>query len=92
MCPISFPLYKTIRKYTITTTRTSSSNRYGKADFNLSSDSSLTGRDLLTTDELINFKFGEALFLIARMNPIKSNLKQIKAYLKKMSFITNIKY
>lgn len=67
-------------KYTITTTRTSSSNRYGKADFNLSSDSSLTGRDLLTTDELINFKFGEALFLIARMNPIKSKLKQIKDY------------
>ena len=38
-------------KYTIKTTRTSSSNRYGKADFNLSSDTSLTGRDLLTTDE-----------------------------------------
>ena len=36
-----------IGKYTIATTRTSSSNRYGKVDFNLSSDTSLTGRDYI---------------------------------------------
>lgn len=80
-----------IGKYTILTTRTSSSNRYGKADFHLSSDSSLTGRDLLTPDELMNFKFGEALFLMARMNPVKSNLKQIKDYPIKYKVIDNIK-
>ncbi len=67
-------------KYTIATTRTSSSNRYGKADFNLSSDTSLTGRDLKTTDELINLKIGEAIILRARMSPIQSNLKQINDY------------
>ena len=54
------------------------------------SDTSLTGRDLLTTDELINFKFGEALFLIARFNPIKSNLKQIKDYPIKYKVVDNI--
>lgn len=69
-----------IGKYTISTTRTSSSNRYGKADFNLSSDTSLTGRDLITADELINFKVGEAIILRTRMFPIKTTLKQIKDY------------
>ena len=78
-------------KYTITTTRTSSSNRYGKADFNLSSDTSLTGRDLLTTDELISFKYGEAIFLRARMDPIKTNLKMIRDYPIKYKVIDNIK-
>ena len=78
-------------KYTISTTRTSSSNRYGKADFQLSSDTSLTGRDLLTTDELINFKYGEAIFLRARMDPIKSNLKMIRDYPIKYKVIDNIK-
>lgn len=77
-------------KYTIATTRTSSSNRYGKADFNLSSDTSLTGRDLLTPDELMNFKYGETLFLISRMNPIKSNLKQISEYPIKYKIVDNI--
>ncbi len=69
-----------IGKYTIATTRTSSSNRYGKVDFNLSSDTSLTGRDLITADELINFKVGEAIILRTRMSPIKTNLKQISDY------------
>ena len=77
-------------RYTIATTRTSSSNRYGKADFNLSSDTSLTGRDLKTTDELINFKVGEAIILRARMSPIKSVLKQIKDYPIKYKVIDNI--
>ena len=80
-----------IGKYTIITTRTSSSNRYGKADFHLSADSSLTGRDLLTPDELMNFKFGEALFLMARIDPVKSNLKQIKDYPIKYKIVNNIK-
>lgn len=78
-------------KYTIKTTRTSSSNRYGKADFNLSSDTSLTGRDLLTTDELINFKVGDALFLRARMDPIKTKLKQISDYPIKYKIVDEIK-
>ena len=67
-------------KYTIATTRTSSSNRYGKIDFNLSSDTSLTARDLRTTDELINFKVGDAIILRTRMSPIKTKLKQISDY------------
>lgn len=69
-----------IGKYTISTTRTSTSNRYGKTDFNISSDTSLTGRELLTADELINFKVGEALILRTRMSPIKTTLKQISDY------------
>ena len=78
-------------RYSILTTRTSSSNRYGKTDFNLSSDSSITGRDLLTADELINFKFGEAIILRARMNPIKTNLKLITEYPIKFKVIDEIK-
>ena len=79
-----------IGKYTISTTRTSSSNRYGKADFNLSSDTSLTGRDLITADELINFKVGEAIILRTRMSPIKTNLKQISDYPIKYKVVDNI--
>lgn len=79
-----------IGRYSITTTRTSSSNRYGKADFNLSSDSSITGRDLLTADELINFKLGETLILRTRMSPIKTKLKQISDYPIKYKVVDNI--
>lgn len=79
-----------IGKYTIATTRTSSSNRYGKNDFNLSSDTSLTGRDLITADELINFKVGEAIILRTRMSPIKTNLKQISEYPFKYKIVDNI--
>ena len=82
---------KRIGRYSIMTTRTSSSNRYGKADFNLSSDTSITGRDLLTADELINFKFGEVVILRTRMYPIKSNLKQISEYPIKYKVIDEIK-
>ena len=82
---------KRIGRYSILTTRTSSSNRYGKADFNLSSDSSITGRDLLTADELINFKVGDAVILRARMNPIKSKLKQISDYPFKYKVVDEIK-
>ena len=80
-----------IGKYTISTTRTSSSNRYGKIDFNLSSDTSLTGRDLKTPDELINLQFGEAIILRTRMDPIKSNLKQIKDYPIKYKVVDEVK-
>lgn len=79
-----------IGKYSILTTRTSSSNRYGKADFNLSSDSSITGRDLLTADELINFQLGEALILRTRMSPIKTKLKQISDYPIKYKIVDDI--
>lgn len=79
-----------IGKYTIATTRTSSSNHYGKNDFNLSSDTSLTGRDLITADELINFKVGEAIILRTRMSPIKTNLKQISEYPFKYKIVDNI--
>lgn len=78
-------------KYTIATTRTSSSNRYGKADFNLSSDTSLTGRDLKTTDELINLQIGEAIILRARMDPIQTTLKQISDYPIKYKITDKIK-
>ena len=67
-------------KYTTCTTRTSTSNRYGKADFNISSDTSLTGRDLRTPDELMNIKVGEAIILRTRMSPIKTNFKQLSDY------------
>ncbi len=67
-------------KYTTCTTRTSTSNRYGKADFNISSDTSLTGRDLRTPDELMNIKVGEAFILRTRMSPIKAKFKQISDY------------
>lgn len=77
-------------KYTVATTRTSTSNRYGKLDFNLSSDTSLTGRDLRTPEELMNVKIGEVIILRTRMLPIKSHLKQLSDYPIKYKIIDNI--
>lgn len=77
-------------KYTTTTTRTSTSNRYGKADFNISSDTSLTGRDLRTPDELMNIKVGEAFILRTRMSPIKTHFKQISEYPFKYTIVDDI--
>ncbi len=77
-------------KYTTTTTRTSTSNRYGKADFNISSDTSLTGRDLRTPDELMNIKVGEAFILRTRMSPIKTRFKQISEYPFKYTIVDDI--
>ena len=67
-------------RYTIATTRTSTSNRYGKADFNISSDTSLTGRELMTPDELMSIQVGDAIILRTRMQPIKTKFKQISDY------------
>lgn len=78
-------------RYTTITTRTSTSNRYGKADFNLSSDTSLTGRDLRTPDELMNVKVGDAIILRTRMSPIKAKLKQLSDYPIKYKIINEIK-
>lgn len=38
------------------------------------------GRDLLTSDELMKFNFGEGLFMKTRMNPIESILPIINDY------------
>jgi type IV secretion system protein VirD4 len=71
---------KRLGKYTIETLRVSTSNRISSTDFNISNDKSLTGRDLLTSDELMKFNFGEGLFMKTRMNPIESILPIINNY------------
>lgn len=67
-------------KYTISSSRTSTSSRINQNDFNVSNDKSLMARDLLTPDELMRLKFGEAIFIKSRMHPIKSNIKTIYDY------------
>ena len=62
------------------TPRSSLSTKIGNSDFNISSDRSLTGRELMTSDELMKFDFGEGLFLMTRMYPIKSILPMIYDY------------
>ncbi|MDD3453632.1 MAG: type IV secretory system conjugative DNA transfer family protein [Bacilli bacterium] len=71
---------KRLGKYTIETSRSSVSNRLKSTDFNISNDKSLTGRELLTSDELMKFNFGEGLFMKTRMNPIRSTLPMIDKY------------
>lgn len=71
---------KRLGKYTIETSRSSVSNKLRSTEFNISNDKSLTGRELLTSDELMKFEFGEGLFMRTRMNPIKSNLPIIDDY------------
>ncbi|MDD4283082.1 MAG: type IV secretory system conjugative DNA transfer family protein, partial [Bacilli bacterium] len=67
-------------KYTITSSRISTSTRLSKIDLNVSNDTSLMGRDLLTPDELMKFKLGEGIFLQTRLNPIRSKFIQIDDY------------
>ncbi len=67
-------------KYTILSSRISSSTKINKIDFNISSDKSLIGRELLTPDELMKFKLGEGIFMQTRLNPIKSKFLQIDDY------------
>ncbi|MDD4375530.1 MAG: type IV secretory system conjugative DNA transfer family protein [Clostridia bacterium] len=67
-------------KYTITSSRISTSTRLNKIDLNVSNDKSLIGRELLTPDELMKFKLGEGIFLQTRLNPIKSKFLQIDDY------------
>lgn len=67
-------------RYTISTSRVSTSSRINQTDFNISQDSSLLGRELLTSDELMRFKLGEGIFLSARQYPIKSKFPPIDDY------------
>ena len=67
-------------KYTITTSRMSTSTRLNKIDLNVSNDKSLIGRDLLTPDELMKFNLGEGIFIQTRLNPIRSKFVQIDEY------------
>ena len=49
-------------------------------DYNTTNDKSLMGRELLMPDELMRFKFGEALFMKTRMYPIKCKIIPIDKY------------
>ncbi len=59
-------------KYTISSSRVSTSSRIEQVDFNVSNDKSLMGRELLQPDELMRFKYGESLFIKSRMLPLKA--------------------
>ena len=81
-------------KYTISTSRISTSSRLEQSDFNISNDKSLLGRELLTPDELMRFKFGESIFLKTRMFPIRAVSPPIQDYgfkIKKSSLPTEHK-
>jgi len=69
-----------IGRYTISSERVSTSSRLEQLDFNISNDKSLIGRELLMPDELMRFKFGEAIFMSTRMYPIKANVMPISKY------------
>ena len=67
-------------KYTISSDRVSTSTKLEQLDYNISNDKSLMGRELLMPDEIMRFKFGEALYLKSRMFPIKSKVVTIYDY------------
>lgn len=67
-------------KYTISSSRISTSSYLEKLDFNISNDKSLMGRELMMPDELMRFKFGEAIFMATRMHPIKATIVPISKY------------
>ena len=67
-------------KYTISSSRISTSGRTDQTDFNISNDKSLMGRELLMPDELMRFKFGEAIFIGTRMYPIRAKIIPIFEY------------
>lgn len=67
-------------KYTISSSRTSTSTRMQQIDFNISNDKSLMGRELLTAEELMRLKFGESIFIKTRMHPIKATIRPIMDY------------
>ncbi len=69
-----------IGKYTISSSRVSTSTRLEQLDYHLSNDKSLLGRDLVMPEELMRLKLGEGLFLKTRLYPIKSKLKTIDEY------------
>jgi len=67
-------------KYTISSSRTSVSSRLEQSDYNISNDKSLLGRELMMPDELMKFKFGEAIFMKTRMHPVKASIVPISKY------------
>jgi len=67
-------------KYTISSNRVSTSQRLEQNDLNISQDKSLLGRDLLMSDELMRFKFGESVFMKTRIYPIKAVSLSIDDY------------
>lgn len=67
-------------KYTISSSRISTSSRLEQLDYNISNDKSLMGRDLMMPEELMKLKFGEAIFMKSRMHPIKAIVKTIGQY------------
>lgn len=67
-------------KYTISSERVSTSSRLEQLDYNISNDKSLMGRELLMPDELMRFKFGEAIFMGTRMHPVKATIVPIAKY------------
>lgn len=67
-------------KYTISSDRVSTSSRLEQLDYNISNDKSLIGRELLMPDELMRFKFGEAIYMGNRMYPIMATIVPISNY------------
>lgn len=67
-------------KYTISSSRVSTSSRLEQLDYNVSNDKSLIGRELMMPDELMRFKFGESVFMKTRMHPIKAHTLPITEY------------
>ena len=73
-------------KYTLSSSRISTSSRIDQVDYNISNDKSLIGRELLMPDELMRFQFGEGIFMSTRMYPIKSSVVPIGKYPIKYNF------
>lgn len=67
-------------KYTISSSRISTSSKIDQTNYNISNDKSLMGRELLMPEELMRFQFGEALFIKTRMSPIKATIVPISKY------------
>lgn len=74
-------------KYTISSSRISTSSKIDQTDYNISNDKSLMGRELLMPEELMRFQFGEALFIKTRMPPIKATIVPISKYLIKYELV-----
>ena len=75
-------------KYTASSPRISTSTRLEQLDYNISNDKSLISRDLLMSDELMRFEFGEAIFMTTRHYPIKATIMPIGKYPIKIKMTT----
>ena len=67
-------------KYTISSSRVSSSGKLEQYGCNFSYDKSFIGRELMMPDELKKLKFGEAIFMTTRKQPIKAKIMPIREY------------